>query len=147
MKTYWTISDGIMLILENGKPTHCELEGIELEPLDHESAERLVEDVGRRRFGSQFVLVRNTVQIGEGKVELWRYHDTAEFTLTAKPFTDADGRVRLPSCKTATEEFGDISFPVGENNYIWFLFVVADDSAKTDGARQRLDDNLRSVFG
>ncbi len=143
MKTYWTISDGTMLILEDGKPRHCEFEGMELEPLDHESAQRLVEDAAPRRFNSQFVLVQRN-SIG-GKVALWRYCGNAEFTLTAEPYTDG-GLARFPSCRS-TEDFGDLCFPVGGNDKTWLLFAVVDSSAGTDGARQRLDDNLRSVFG
>ena len=142
MKTYWTISDGTMLILKDGKPTHCELEGVELEPLDHASAQRLAYDAACR-FDSQFVLVQNHVGC---KVALWRYCGTAEFTLTAKPYAE-DNYARLPACRGATEDFGDLCFPVGGNDKTWFLFAVADGSTGTDGARQRLDDNLRSVFG
>lgn len=147
MKTYWTISDGTMLILEDSKPTRCELEGVELEPLDHASARRLVENVAARRFGSRFVLVQNdAARVVGGKVALWRYCGNAGFTLTAKPYAEGN-YARFPSCRTATEDFGDLFFPVGGNDRTWFLFAVADGSAKTDGARQRLDDNLRSVFG
>lgn len=146
MKTYWTISDGTMLFLEDGKPTHCELEGVELEPLDHTSAQRLAEDAVRRS-NSQFVLVQNdAARIAKGKVVLWRYCGIAEFTMTEKPYAE-DIRIRLPLCRTTTEEFGDLYFPVGGNNRTWFLFVVADGNTGMNGAQQRLNDNLQSVFG
>ena len=144
---YWIISGGT--ILESDKPIRCKFEGLELEPLNHASAKRLVEEIVSHQ-GSRFVLVEND----NGSAAIWRDHDV-EFTLTGRPsiagsHNGPDTEVLLPSC---LEKDGNLcyldfslSVPLAGVSSTWILFVVVD-SHGIDGVQQRLDDNLRSVFG
>lgn len=138
MNKYWTISGGT--ILESDKPIRCKFEGLELEPLNHASAKRLAEEAVSRQ-DSRFLLVKN-------------YNGAAmpgvDFTLTDRPSVCAsrcgpDTCILLPSYQKMNGISCDLSFLV-DGLGIWVLFAVTDNYRATS-ARQRLDDNLWSVFG
>lgn len=139
MNKYWIISGST--ILESDKPIHCKFEGLELEPLNHASAKRLVEEIVSRQ-DSRFLLVKND----NGTAT-----PSADFALTGIPSIcgschGPDTCILLPSLQKENGVSCDLGFTVNDGINSWILFAVAD-SYKTTSARRRLDDNLRSVFG
>ena len=137
MNRYWTISNGVLL--KYNKPIHCAFKGLELEPLNHASANRLVEEVISRR-GSRFLLVKN-------------YNGAAmpgaDFTLTDRPSVCAtshgpDTWILLPSLLKENGISCDLGFLA--DGEIWSLFEVVGSCVMVS-AQQRLNDNLREVFG
>lgn len=146
MSKYWIVSPPDSTLTESDRPAHCELDGLNLEPLDHASAARLAEEVAGRPQGVRFVLLKNYE--GIASVPDAYAYDT-EFTLAENPFLSGsslglDSYIHLTTNGSRIHNF---CFSVGFTDSVWILFVVSDGGILSlAGAQRRLHKNLQGIF-
>ena len=142
MSKYWIVSPPDGTLTESDRLARCELDGLNLEPLDHASAARLAEEVAGRPQGVRFVLLKNY----EGIASVPDAYDT-EFTLAEKPFLSGSSLGLDSYIHLTTNGIYNFCFSVGFTNSVWILFVVSDGGIfSLAGAQRRLHKNLQGLF-